>query len=393
MAKNIVILCDGTSNQIEHDRSNILRLYGCLKKDKDQIVYYDPGVGTLGAGHSWYSLRSRFARVSGLATGAGLDENVLQAYRFLVEHYDHGKKDRQGDRQSDTIILYGFSRGAYTVRVLAGFIHAFGLIKPHQLNLLDYAYGAYKRIGENKASDGGKHSAFGEIRLHERALDPVHPTIKFLGIFDTVSSVVEKGKYFPTLRSHAFTSVNPSVAAVRHAMALDERRRMFLPSLWPSDQRYRSEFWNSDSETDQDAEEVWFPGSHGDVGGGYPEDRSGLAKIPLHWMIEESKKFGISFKTRTVNRIVLGKKDGSNAKTYTAPDPDAEMNESMRIFWWLFEFLPRIKRENTHTNRMVFAGRFFWPWFEKRVLPPDAQLHDSSSYRTGDSDDEKSEQG
>jgi uncharacterized protein (DUF2235 family) len=91
MAKSIVILLDGTSNEISSDRSNILRLYGVLKKSAQQLVYYDPGVGTFGAEGAWSRFWRKAHEVWGLATGWGLDHNVKEAYRFLVEHYDSGK--------------------------------------------------------------------------------------------------------------------------------------------------------------------------------------------------------------------------------------------------------------------------------------------------------------
>jgi uncharacterized protein (DUF2235 family) len=145
MPKNIVILLDGTSNQVSANRTNILRLYGVLEKSDRQLVFYDPGVGTLGDDGAWLALWRKATEVWGLVTGWGLDDNVKRAYRFLVENYDAGHAD-SGER--DQIFIFGFSRGAYAVRVLAGFLNALGLIERRNMNLLDYAYRAYKRIGE-----------------------------------------------------------------------------------------------------------------------------------------------------------------------------------------------------------------------------------------------------
>ena len=141
MSKNIVLLFDGTSNEISADRTNILRLFGCLRRSDEQIVYYDPGVGTFGAEENWSGLARDAYEIWGLATGWGLDHNVKEAYRFLVEHYDSGPVDADGRHSDrDRIYIFGFSRGAYSARVLAGFIHAFGLMSKYHLNLLDYAY-------------------------------------------------------------------------------------------------------------------------------------------------------------------------------------------------------------------------------------------------------------
>ncbi len=364
MSKNIVILCDGTSNEISKDRTNILRLFGCLEKNDDQVVFYDPGVGTFGAENSASYYYRKATEVWGLATGWGLDTNVKEAYRFLIKHYDHG--DSKQKIPPDKIYIFGFSRGAYTARVLAGFIHAVGLMHPDNLNLLDYAYRAYKNIGEN-ADD-----TFGEVRLFERILRPVRPTIEFLGLFDTVGSVIESGRFGPRLRSHAFTSTNPSVKSVRHAVALDERRTMFQPQLWPAGNTFRPHRFQAKGEVKQDVKEVWFVGSHGDVGGGYPEEKSAIAKFPLHWMITEAKAAKLRLTTRTVNTLVLGKND----EKYVAPDANAPMNKSMRSIWPVLEFIPRLKRKHIPTRRMNIAGLYI-PFFEERYVPEGAIIHTS----------------
>ena len=127
--KNIVICCDGTGNEINENISNVLKLYRCLRKtgktDPPQIVFYDPGVGTLARPDPWRKVLQDTFAIFGLVTGYGLDDNVLKAYEFLVRNYEDG----------DEIFLFGFSRGAYTVRLLAGFIHKVGLVWPQQSNL------------------------------------------------------------------------------------------------------------------------------------------------------------------------------------------------------------------------------------------------------------------
>jgi uncharacterized protein (DUF2235 family) len=374
MPKNIVILCDGTSNEISEDRTNILRLFGTLTKSDDQVVFYDPGVGTFGASNSASYYFRKFVELWGRFSGWGLDANVKEAYRFLVEHYDHGTEDENGERQPDGIFLFGFSRGAYTVRVLAGFIHTVGLLHPNNLNLLDYAYRAYKRIGENhdRRQSDSDEAAFAEVRLYERMLRSVRPRIACLGLFDTVGSVFESGRFGCRLRSHAFTARNRSVQAVRHAVALDEKRTMFQPQLWPAGGRFRPDHFQAKSETSQDVKEVWFVGSHGDVGGGYPESKSQLAKIPLHWMIKETRSLGLIFKTGTINTIVLGKHD----KKYVAPDPVAPINNSMTFGWSIIEFLPRRRPRTGNVRRWSVLG-WYVPFFEPRLVPDEATLHGS----------------
>lgn len=365
MPKNIVILLDGTSNEIQSNRSNILRLYGTLAKSEDQLVYYDPGVGTFGADNTWSRAVRNLSALWGMATGWGIDTNVKEAYRFLVENY---VRDPDGSR--DQIYIFGFSRGAYTARVLAGFLHAFGLIERRNLNLLDYAYKAYKRIG-----DVAGENSFAEIRLHERIMRPDRPQIRLLGLFDTVASVIESGRFGPRLRNHAFTKKNSSVEAVRHAVAIAERRTMFQPQLWPEGQKFSANRFDMTNAVAQDVREVWFSGVHGDVGGGYPETESGLAKFPLYWMIEESKKLGLSYKTRTVNELVLGKRSD---RSYVAPDIQAKAHRSMNWGWRLLEFLPR--RKPAASRRPAFCG---WtiPLAEHRHIPEGARIHTSALQR------------
>ena len=330
MPKKIVLLLDGTSNTISERRTNVLRLYGCLRKTDRQIVYYSPGVGTMGAQNAWSESVQQISELWGMASGQGIDKNVKQAYRFLVETYSNGK-DRGEAR--DQIYIFGFSRGAYTARMLAGFIHTVGLIERRNLNLVDYAYRAYKKIGENENPD-----VFAEVRLYERIFDTDRPPVRLLGLFDTVASVIEPGDgLVPQLKRHAYTSRNPSVEAVRHAVALDERRRMFRAIRWPEAQSYLGNPFQKDQGVLQDAKEVWFTGVHGDIGGGYTEATSHLAKIPLIWMIEESAQMGLEFVTQTINRIVRGTKEGDK---YVRPDAHVSEQDSMTTGWSVLEQIP-----------------------------------------------------
>jgi uncharacterized protein (DUF2235 family) len=368
MPKNIVILFDGTSNQVSEDRTNILRLYGTLEKNAKQLVYYDPGVGTLAASESWLSIVPTGIEIFEQVTGYGLDDNVKDAYRFLVENYARGQPGR-GER--DAIYIFGFSRGAYTARVLAGFLHAFGLIEARNLNLLDYAYRAYKRISHASTNPDTKNASFKEIGLYERALRPDRPPIRLLGLFDTVSSVIEWGRFRPELRNRAFTQTNPSVESIRHAVAIDERRTMFMPQLWPGGREYRGNPFNKRAARPQDVREVWFAGSHGDVGGGKPDRESGLAKIALEWMIDQTKACGVLFNTRSVNTLVKGLGAKSH---YAKPDPLAAAHNSMKSAWRLVEIIPRRKVEGS--KRPTLFG-YTLPLSERRFIPDGARIHQS----------------
>jgi uncharacterized protein (DUF2235 family) len=359
MPKNIVLLFDGTSNGIESARTNVLRLYGCLRKNSEQLVYYDPGVGTMGKTDSWSRLKQKSAELWGMITGHGLDENVKQAYRFIVENYVH-ERDDNGDR--DRIYLIGYSRGAYTARVLAGFLHNFGLIEARNLNLLDYGYRAYKRIGEASQSDD-----FKEIRLYERILQPVRPTIEAFGLFDTVGSVLEPGPNFlPQLVNHTSTQVNSSVRSIRHAVALGERRRLFNYVTWPTGNIFSRNRFDPSAAEPQDVKEVWFRGCHGDVGGGFAEADSRLPKVALEWMIRELEFLGLRFITATVNKIVRGIDPKHN---YCKPDALATAHESLTWKWWLLEVLPSLRIRGGFKVRI--------PMGKARSVPKGALVHSS----------------
>lgn len=384
MPKNIVILCDGTSNEISENRTNVLRLYGCLTKSADQVVFYDPGVGTIGAANAWSQAYRRLIEIWGLATGWGMDANVKEAYTFLVNTYDDGKRPGATDEEPDRIYLFGFSRGAYTARVLAGFIHAVGLIHPVNLNLLDYAYRAYKRVGDKATPDSGSEGAgtenpFAEVRLFERILRPRRPAIRCLGLFDTVSSVIEWGPSGPRLKSHAFSRNNTSVQSVRHAVGIDERRTMYHAQLWPLDGDYFGSPFKPAKPQKQDAKEVWFSGVHGDIGGGYAERESQLAKLPLHWMITETKKLGLKYTTRTINELVLGQNE---KKDYVKPDPLAARHTSMNWGWAIMEYLPRRVSKHDPTTRPTLFG-FYIPYFENRIVANGSCIHNSVFKRRG----------
>lgn len=368
--KTIVILCDGTSNQISGHRSNVLRLYGTLAKDADQLVYYDPGVGTFEAANAWSGFYRKFHLVWGMATGWGIDRNVLEAYEFIVRNLDGLPENELKDVQ---LYFGGFSRGAYTVRVLAGFLTAFGLLKPENLNLLPYAYDAYKRLG--LAIGGpfeGTRKAFEGVAFFRRMTQPRQMPVAGLALFDTVSSVVEPNGFRLVLRKHAYTASNPGVRSVRHAVAVDERRRHYRPRLWD-----RCDFRpEKGPRIPQDVKEVWFTGAHGDVGGGYDEAQSALAKIPLLWMIEELGALGVRFKSDLVDQLARGK----GKRKYSAPDPLGPAHDELRGIFRALEYLPqRVGASEPVCLRLPFGLAIPKP--APRTIPPRATIHDSIRLR------------
>jgi uncharacterized protein (DUF2235 family) len=386
--KNIVICCDGTGNEISENISNVLKLYRCLRKtpktEPHQTVFYDPGVGTLARPDPWHKLRQDFTAILGLATGYGLDANVLASYIFLVNTYEEG----------DHIYLFGFSRGAYTVRVLAGLIHKVGLISPQQVNLAGSGLTAYKQVepqGQATGVDPGALTDAGDedgplastpddhAAQFARILSTRWPTIHFVGVWDTVASVIVPRPdrlYWPSLEELAFTLHNPSVKTFRQAMSIDERRCMFRLKKWEQPQTFTHNRFNQAGAEPQDIMQVWFAGVHADIGGGYPEKQSSLSKYPLIWMIDEAIKCGLAVNPRTVNQLAWGVQRKGSPFSYVAPDVAGEVHNSLKGAWWILEYLPKNDKYKEWPARQSYFG-FYIPDAEPRFIPDGALIHDS----------------
>ncbi|WFU40839.1 DUF2235 domain-containing protein [Bradyrhizobium sp. CB82] len=393
--KNIVICCDGTGNEISENISNVLKLYRCLRKtDRTrprQLVFYDPGVGTVTEPTTWHRWKANVNLVLGLATGYGLDDNVLAAYCFLVQHYAPG----------DQIYLFGFSRGAYTVRALAGLIHKVGLIAPEQANLAGSGLIAYKQYsGTGRGNDlpdladaGSDEDGplptdrFDLAAQFARITSSRWPTIRFIGVWDTVASVIVPRPdrlYWPSLEELAFTLANPSVKIFRQAIAIDERRCMFRLKEWIEPQQFWSNRFVPDEKKEpQDILQVYFAGCHCDVGGGYAERESGLSKYPLLWMIDEAIKAGLHFNPRTVNQLAWGVQRKNSPFSYVAPSVKGEMHDSMTPAWRLLEYIPKSATYKEWPERQVYFG-FYIPDCEPRVIPAGAHVHESVVQRMAD---------
>jgi uncharacterized protein (DUF2235 family) len=367
MSRNIVICCDGTGNEIGANISNVLKLYRIVQKSPSQIVFYDPGVGTLARPDPFTKFQQDAKAVLGLATGYGLDDNVLAAYEFLIDHYQDG----------DAVYLFGFSRGAHTVRVLAGFLHMMGLLAPEQKILAGYALTAYKKTSES--------GAFEDAWQFARIVSSRWLTIKFIGVWDTVASmIVPRPDRFYTfsLLTLPYTQKNPNVQIFRQAMAIDERRRMFRLSPWDDQQEFvANRFSKPRQSVPQDVKQVWFAGVHSDVGGGYPEKESGLSKFPLLWMIGEATAKGLVVNTATLNHLAKGVPRAGSRFTYVAPDVRADPHDSMTAGWRVLEWIPKANKYKEWPARKSVLGHYI-PAAEPRPIPDNAFVHESVIRRT-----------
>ena len=370
--KNLIVCCDGTGNEIGENISNVLKFYRTLKKSENaaprQVVFYHPGVGTLARPNPWTKFWQDTKTLLGLATGYGLDDSVLTAYEFLIQNYE----------DNDEIYLFGFSRGAHSARVLAALVHKIGLLHPQQLNLGGAALTAYKQSTES--TDELVQTKDDRATQFARIVSTRWPTIRFLGVWDTVASVIVPRPdrfYTFSLQTLPYTRRNPSVKVFRQANSLDERRRMFRLEPWEPDQVFmRNRFSKTNNSEPQDAKQVWFPGVHADVGGGYPERESGLSKYPLLWMIEEAGNHGLAFNTQAINQLVWGFKRKGSPFDYVGPDFTANPHKSLRGAWRLLEKLPKKVKYREWQSKKTWLG-FYIPNGEPRLVSHGADIHGS----------------
>lgn len=312
MPRNIVICLDGTNNQLRAAvNTNVVRLFAMLDLDDPsrQIGYYDPGVGTFSSPSAWSPPARALSRFAGLTFGAGLRQNLGEAYTYLVEQY------RPGDR----IFVFGFSRGAYTARALTGMLDVFGIFRPGSQNLVPYAVNAYARQQQRSADDDDAREFFAGLRMYAKThgtsipnRNKDHVAVDFVGLWDTVKAAGTIGRQL----RWPFTRQLPHAATVRHAVSIDEGRRPFVEYLVHApDPRHLL------AQKDQDLLEVWFAGVHSDVGGMFAEGAL-LSDIPLKWMADEALSSGVLLRRRAY----------STAAKLEGVDPAGAIHRNSR--WW-----------------------------------------------------------
>ncbi len=268
--------------------SNVVKIHGAVAKEGPdglrQEVYYHPGVGSGG---------DRLARFLGGSTGKGLSANIMSGYRWLAGKY----------RPGDNIYVFGFSRGAYTVRSMAGMITIFGLLDLSDPGLDDAeVWRRVNRVFDEYRKDREVRRPIADLPFHnsEIGMDAAGTTpVHFIGVWDTVGSLgipddMAVLNLFDVARDHSFhdTSLSPHVRHARHAVAVDEWRQYFMPTFW------------TDLPPEADVKQYWFTGAHGDVGGGYLD--SGLSDIALRWMIEEAAACGLAFRAEALDQVGPG---------------------------------------------------------------------------------------
>ena len=280
MSKNIVIFSDGTNQEGgKGNPTNVYKLFNMVEdRTAKQIAFYDRGLGT-----DW-------RRVSGNAFGMGISKNILECYQFIFENYQAG----------DQIYLFGFSRGAFTVRSLSAFIHYFGILPKSRPELIESAYDIYKIKNDKKRQAAA--AAF--VNKHHTQWTK----IKFIGVWDTVGALGLPIEWLDVgvnaLFKHEFHDmrISGAVEAGYHALSLDDDRLVFHPSLWDEKNIGTIASWENGVrvEKEQIVEQVWFAGAHTDIGGGFMPLARGksmakpsLSDIPFEWLLEKSEQHGL----------------------------------------------------------------------------------------------------
>lgn len=282
--KNLIVLSDGTWQDLDQPfPTNVVRLLEAITPETlegiDQIAYYDEGVGTRQVSIEPGPI-DKWIKIAGGALGMGIDHRILKCYRFLCLNYSPG----------DHIYLFGFSRGAYTVRSLAGLIYNCGLLRSEQVRMIPRAYYIYRQPNSNEecAPSGSEATAFRETYAIKDFPDG-RPRIRFMGLWDTVKALGIPD--IPVLRQlsknvnkhYEFHDhrLSPIIDAAFHAVSIEEERSTF--SLIPIDQL--------NTENCGCHQQAWFPGGHGGVGGG-EASVAPLSDCALQWMFEKLNENG-----------------------------------------------------------------------------------------------------
>ena len=304
MSKNIVICCDGTGNEYSENNTNVVGVFAAVERNKTQVAFYDTGVGTFNPlGMSLGPISRNTGELLGQAFGYGVKQNVEEAYVYLMDRFDEG----------DKVYIFGFSRGAYTARLLVGMLHKCGLLQKGSKNLIPLVMKMAFGQPSQQIVKGFKNDFCHTCKPH------------FVGVWDTVASV---GHFHPT-RHFKDDILNHDVANGFHAISIDEKRKKFPVSIWDESQKAAH----------QTIEQVWFVGVHSDVGGWY--DERGLSDIALHWMLSKAEKCGLRLK--------------DSWDTGLKCDPLGEIHESRKGFWKAWRKVHRAIPEDALIHESVLT--------------------------------------
>ena len=282
--KRLIVCCDGTWNWPDQkgNPTNVVKLTRAICPAADdgtvQTVFYDTGVGT----------GNPLDRIGGGMFGVGLGENVKQAYASLALNYAPG----------DEVYFFGFSRGAFTVRSLGGLIGLVGILDKRHMDKFSHAWDYYRTPPRQRTPRQREEflRRFGDAPPRKMKID-------FIGVWDTVGAL---GIPFGPLRMFGQrkfqfhnTNLGDNVARAYQALAIDERRRVFMPAIWKREAGIEDRLRAYGIEH-QIIEQTWFPGAHSNVGGGYPD--TGLSDVAFVWMARKAQACGLALDEAYVER-------------------------------------------------------------------------------------------
>jgi len=338
VGKNVVVCLDGTGNQVEaRSSTNVVRLYEMLDLSDpgSQVAYYDPGVGTFGAQGAWTSTGRAVSKLVGLAFGVGIRENLAEAYQFLMRHWE----------PEDRLFIFGFSRGAFAARALAGLIHRAGLFRDGSENLVRYLVANYTgHRGDWTGADWNQIDKMSVAFAHAHKGSRSVP-VEFLGVWDTVraAGILRRSMTWP------YTRQLPNVQHAWHALSINEKRRP-----------YREYVIQATEKTT--VNEVWFAGVHSDVGGTFADD-SRLAEIALKWMVDGARDRGLLVRDRAYRRVCAIDADHANGVVHR--------------MGWIWALLGRRRRVLPAAARVHASVRMRTPPLDHRI-PDDAVWEDET---------------
>lgn len=305
--KRLIFCFDGTWNKLDakYATNVVITAESVVPIARDgvaQLIYYDEGVGT-----------TNIDRVRGGVFGRGLVQNLAEAYRFLIFNYTPG----------DDIYIFGFSRGAYTARSFAGLLSSCAVALRKHANRVNEAIEKYKSRNKSQSYLDEMLSfrkdispevcvSDDEVTWRKANLPGFNESssrllsIKYLGVWDTVGALGIPASFAWLSwvnRKHHFhdTDLSPFVKSARHAVAIDEHRRDFSPTLWTNLESLNERSGFAGSLDDAPYQQVWFPGNHGSVGGG--GERRGLSDQALDWVLDGARKAGLDLDHSEHSRI------------------------------------------------------------------------------------------
>ncbi|EJU04654.1 hypothetical protein DACRYDRAFT_47476 [Dacryopinax primogenitus] len=373
-ARNLVLCIDGSGNHYgpSDSNTNVVKFFRILVEQTGaQVCYYQPGIGA-GEANGVNSLGVAIQKRVDFAIGTHLEVQVTDAYKWLMNAYQDG----------DKIYMFGFSRGSYICRALAGMLQRVGLLGAGNFHNVPFAY----RIFSKPRTPANDHIAHGFKTTFSRS---VH--VEFIGVWDTVSSV---GLLVP--QTLPFTSGNTHIKKFRHAVSIDERRVRFQDNLWSGSIAEEEQVNEHDghvsvqgrhSTVETDILEVWFAGTHSDVGGGWGDDASPspaaqgpctMSVLPLRWMAREAQASGVLLDPESLASLL--------PSPMCTQDPYSACSTLHNTLpwgsiWWVLEALPALLATRRSTDAKAVYG---WGihWGRARRIPEGAKVHWSVQVRS-----------